>query len=79
MDTLTIRVENPSVLASLKKVLGVMEGVVILSQNKSESHSRSIPNAVTKRAIQDVKEGKTYSTKSVDDLFKACSINSTHF
>lgn len=72
MDTLTIQVDNPSILASLKKVLGVMDGVVILSQNKSESHSRSIPNAATKRAIQDVKEGRTYRATSVDDLFNQC-------
>lgn len=47
MATLTIRVENRSVLAELKKVLESMKGVVIVPNHKKAGISAQTKNIVT--------------------------------
>lgn len=71
MSTLTIQVENNSVLNGLKKILSVMEGVTIISTKKSVSDQDKL-NSATIKAIKDVKAGKTYKANSVDDLLNQC-------
>ena len=71
METITIQVENPSIIPSLRKILNALDGVVVLPQRKPKTIEDK-PNATTLKAIHDVKTGKTYKASSVDDLFKQC-------
>lgn len=71
MSTITIQVENNSVLNGLKKILSVMEGVTIISSKKSVTDQDRL-NATSLKAIKDVKAGKTHKASSVDDLLNQC-------
>ena len=68
MYTLTLQIENPAILQSLKKICRAMNGVKILS-NRVQA-SEDVPNATTVKAIEDVRSGKTFKASSTDDLFK---------
>ena len=72
MTTITLQIHNPSILPSLRKVLGAIEGVVILPQRGKSLVSTDVPNATTVKAIRDVKAGKTIKASSVDDLLNQC-------
>ena len=71
MSTITIQVENNSVLNGLKKILSVMEGVTIISSKKSATDQDRL-NATSLKAIKDVKAGKTHKASSADDLLNQC-------
>lgn len=71
MTTMTIQIDDPSIIPSLKKVLSAIEGVVVLPQKK-RSATTDVPNATTLKAIKDVKDGKTFKASSVDDLLTQC-------
>lgn len=68
MYTLTLQIESPAMLQSLKKIFRAMNGVRIL--NSRGQVSENIPNATTVKAIEDVRNGKTFKASSTDDLFK---------
>ena len=68
---MTIQIDDPSIIPSLRKVLGAIEGVVVLPQRKKGIKTET-PNATTLKAIKDVKEGKTFKASSVDDLLTQC-------
>ena len=68
---MTIQIDDPSIIPSLRKVLGAIEGVVVLPQRK-KGIKTDTPNATTLKAIKDVKEGKTFKASSVDDLLTQC-------
>ena len=68
MYTLTLQIENPAILQSLKKICRAMNGVKILKNQVPVS--KNVPNATTLKAIDDVRKGKTFSASSTDDLFK---------
>lgn len=68
MYTLTLQIESPTILQSLKKICCAMNGVKIL--NSHSKSSEDIPNATTAKAIDNVRNGKTFSASSTDDLFK---------
>ena len=68
MYTLTLQIDSPAILQSLKKICRAMNGVRIL--NSREQVSEDIPNATTVKAIEDVRNGKTFKASSTDDLFK---------
>lgn len=68
MYTLTLQVENQSILQSLKRICKVMDGVHIQTSKSAKSISK--PNATTMKAINEVREGKTFKASSTDDLFK---------
>lgn len=72
MDTLTLKIDNPAIIPSLRKVLSAIDGVVILPQRRSKSKTADVPNATTLKAIKDVKEGRTFKASSVDDLMHQC-------
>ena len=55
-------------LQSLKKICSAMNGVRIL--NNQGQVSEDVPNAITVKAIDDVRNGKTFKASSTDDLFK---------
>lgn len=53
MNTVTIQVENPAILNSLKKILSALEGVKILPQRKSTTRKKGIDEA-----LEDVRSGR---------------------
>ena len=72
MNTITLQIDNPSIIPSLKKVLNAIDGVVIMPHRKTKSTTTDVLNATTKKAIMDVKAGKTFKASSVDDLLNQC-------
>lgn len=72
MTTLTIQVENNSVLLGLKRIIKVMEGVSIVSNKRNADAQGRQLNASTIKAINDVRAGKTYKASSADDLLAQC-------
>ena len=72
MNTITLQIDNPAILPSLRKVLAAIEGVAILPQKRQSSVAVDTPNATTVKAIKDVRNGKTFKASSVDDLLTQC-------
>ncbi|MCR5068503.1 MAG: hypothetical protein K6A78_01645 [Prevotella sp.] len=71
MNTITLQIENQSILPSLKKVLGALEGVTLLPARKSAAKKNAL-NSTTIKAIKAVKAGKTFKASSADDLISQC-------
>ena len=67
MTTLTLHIDNPAIIPSLRKVLSALEGVTIARPTRTKAET---PNKTTMKAINDDKAGKTYKASSVDDLLK---------
>ena len=63
MTTMTLHIENPSIVPSLRKILGALDGVTI-EMKKSTCSTRKvaetadIPNATTISAIEELESGK---------------------
>ena len=71
MTTLTLQIENPSILAHLKEVLKALNGVRIVDADASQSvysDVEDVPNATTIAAMQEAKSGKDAGVISVDSL-----------
>ncbi|MCI5931310.1 MAG: hypothetical protein MRZ70_08305 [Prevotella sp.] len=71
MTTLTLQVENPSILAHLKVVLKSIKGVKVLSSNNSltpEDTCEEIPNAMTLAAMKEAESGNDAGVVSTDSL-----------
>ena len=64
MTEITIRVENNSILPSLRKILNSIEGVSI-ARSARKKHKSDL-----EEALDDVKNGRVYRAESVDDLFQ---------
>lgn len=57
---MTIQVENPSILASLKTILSAIDGVKIVKSTVSVAVQEAYePNEITLAAMKEVEEGKT--------------------
>lgn len=67
MNTLTIQVENPSILASLKKILKAMNGVEILPKSKTKKCD-------LEEALEDIRCGRVTEYKSSEDMFNKLGI-----
>lgn len=67
MATLTIRVEDRSVLAEFKKVLESMKGVVIVPNHKKTG---------IEEAMDDIRHGRVTEYKNADDMFDKLGIQS---
>ena len=65
MATLTIQVEDRSVLAELKKVLESMKGVVIVPNHKKIG---------IEEAMDDIRHGRVTEYKNADDMFDKLGI-----
>ena len=63
MTTLTIQVEDRSVLAGLKKVLNAMNGVVILPARKGKKTG-------LEEAMDDIRNGRITEYSNSDEMFK---------
>ena len=71
MTTLTLQVDNPSILAHLKEVLKALNGVRIVDTDASQAvygDVEEIPNATTVAAMKEAESGKDAGVVSVDSL-----------
>lgn len=71
MTTLTLEIENPSILTHLKAVLKAIHGVKILNVNNAASDDdvdSEQPNAVTIATMKEAKEGTDAGTVCIDSL-----------
>lgn len=62
---MTIRVENRSVLAKLKRLLESRKGVVIISNHKKTG---------IEEAMDDIRHGRVTEYKNADDMFDKLGI-----
>ena len=67
METLTIQVEERSVMSGLKKVLKSMNGVVIVPKHKKKKTG-------IEEAMDDIRHGRVTEYKSADDMFEKLGI-----
>ncbi len=67
MTTLTLQVENPSVLRHLKEVLKTMKGVRILSHGEALAEEET-PNATTLAAMREAESGKELETLDLENF-----------
>lgn len=72
MTTLTLQIENPSILAQLKDALKAFRGVKIIdSVNNAYSSVKAqeeIPNAITLAAMKEIEYGKDAGPVCMDNL-----------
>ena len=71
MTTLTLQVENPSILTHLKAVLKSIRGVKVLSNSDSTAKDavwEEVPNAVTLAAMKEAESGEDAGSVSTDSL-----------
>ena len=71
MTTLTLEIENPSILTHLKAVLKAIPGVKILNVSNAASDDEvdsEQPNAVTIAAMKEAKEGNDAGVVCMDSL-----------
>lgn len=61
MTTLTLQISDTSILPSLKKVLGALEGVTIIPTTRRKNEMQ--------KARDDVKAGRLISYSSKEELF----------
>ena len=76
MTTLTIQIENPTIIPSLRKVLGAMEGVSIVKparKSRAKAASADIPNAETIAAMRESESGHDAGAVNLDSLEKFVS------
>ena len=52
-NTLTIQIDNPAILSSIRKVLNALDGVRVLPQRRSKTKKSSIDEA-----MEDVRKGR---------------------
>lgn len=67
MNTITIQVENQSILASLKKVLQAMNGVRILPKQKKSKSG-------LEEALEDIRCGRVSEYENSEEMFKKLGI-----
>lgn len=71
MTTLTLEIDNPSILTHLKAVLKAIHGVKILNVNNAvsdENIDSEQPNDVTIAAMKEAKEGNDAGVVCMDSL-----------
>ena len=71
MTTLTLEIDNPSILTHLKAVLKAIHGVKILNVNNAASDGNidsEQPNDVTIAAMKEAKEGNDAGVVRMDSL-----------
>ena len=61
MTQLTLQFKNASIKNRLLKVIELMDGITVVEPT---------PKSGLDKALEDVKHGRVYKAKAVDDLFK---------
>lgn len=64
MTELVVTLKDPSYLPNIRRIVKSLVGVEKVSIPRKKSLSRY------EQSMQDVKEGRVYEAKDVDDLFK---------
>ena len=62
MTLLTLRIDDPSILPTLKRVVKAFNGVSIAATEESDFGGID-------EALEDVRDGRVYSATSTDSLF----------
>ncbi len=65
MTQLTVSIEDSSMLEQIRQAISLIRGVRSVSLKKQ-------PKTGMDRAINDIKEGRVYDAKSVEDLLNQC-------
>ncbi len=65
MIQLTVSIEDSSMLEQIRQAISLIRGVKSVSLKKQ-------PKTGMDRAINDIKEGRVYDAKSVEDLLNQC-------
>ena len=70
MTTLTLQVDNLSMLEHIKGLLSAVKGVKIVKTVESPvpMHSEDIPNAVTQAAMQEAEAGRYAGVVRMDSI-----------
>lgn len=71
MTTLTLQIDNPSILAQLKDALKAFHGVKIIDSVNNAYASvtqKEVPNAVTLAAMKEIESGKDAGPVCMDNL-----------
>lgn len=61
MQQITLNVENPAILPSLRRVLNAIDGISIVPARRRTG---------IEEAEEDIRQGRVYKAASVDDMFK---------
>lgn len=61
MQQITINIENPAILPSLRKILNAIDGVSIVPQRRRKG---------IEEAEEDIRKDRVYKADSVDDMFE---------
>ena len=61
MQQMTINVENPSIMPSLRRVLNAIDGISIVPNRRKKG---------IEEAEEAIRKGRVYKADSVDDMFK---------
>lgn len=69
MATITISVDDRSIMASLRKILKTMNGVTILPESRKQVKKSGIDEA-----MDDIKYGRVTEYADVDDMFEKLDI-----
>ena len=69
-NTLTIQIENPAILSSIRKVLNALDGVRVLPQRRGKTKKSGIDEA-----MEDVRKGRmSASFSSPEEVFEHLGI-----
>lgn len=70
MTTLTINIENPSIIPSLRKVLSALDGVTIAKPVRKAAKAKTahIPNELTIAAMKEVESGIDAGEVKLDNI-----------
>ena len=63
MTTMTLHIDNPAIVPSLRKVLSALEGVTITKTKRED-----VPNDVTLAAMREVESGKDAGEVKLDSI-----------
>lgn len=72
MTTLTLQIENPSILAQVKEALKAFRGVKIIDSvnpaYETVKDAKEVPNAVTLAAMKEIESGKDAGLVCMDNM-----------
>ena len=63
MTTMTLHIDNPAIVPSLRKVLSALDGVTI-----TKTMHEDVPNDVTLAAMREAKSGKDAGEVKLDSI-----------
>ena len=69
MQQITINVENPSIMPSLRRVLNAIDGISIVPTRRKKGIEEAEKKGI-EEAEEDIRKGRVYKADSVDDMFK---------